>query len=124
MLLGFGAATAIAVSSVGAAQPAGISGTVEFEGGGFIPEGEVEIYVEDLGGREDAQHRAAGTRLKSDGGSREIEFAFSPPAGSSAAPSVQIVARLERTDGWLLARGSAKLETNSPVQITLHVAMY
>jgi hypothetical protein len=34
------------------------------------------------------------------------------------------VARLERADGWLVARGSAELEAGSPVSVTLNAVMY
>jgi hypothetical protein len=37
---------------------------------------------------------------------------------------LQIVARLERADGWLVARGSARFEAGSPVYVTLSAVMY
>lgn len=122
MLQAIGAAAVVAAARAASADPASsIGGTVEFEGGAVIPEGEVEIYIEDPATGGDARRRAVGARLESDGGSRMMDFAFSPTTGSQSA---RIVARLERADGWLLARGSAKLEINSPVHILLRPAMY
>ena len=43
---------------------------------------------------------------------------------AAGAPTQQIVARLEREDGWLLARGSAQIEPGAPVEITLFTVMY
>ncbi len=34
------------------------------------------------------------------------------------------MARLERADGWLLARGSAPLNAGSPVPVTLYAVTY
>lgn len=119
-----GAAAVAAVAGTVSAQPADISGTVGFEGGAVIPGGEIEVYVEDPAARDDARHRAARTRVRSDGGSRAIDFALSPLTGSTASSRAQIVARLERSDGWLLARGSAQFAVGSPVHIVLHAVMY
>lgn len=124
MLLAVGTATIVAATGAVSAQSADVSGTVEFEGGAVIPEGDIEIYVEDPAVRGNARRGASETRLRSDGGSKAIDFAFSPPTSPAASPSTQIVARLERADGWLLARGSAQLKTDSPVYIVLHAAMY
>jgi hypothetical protein len=95
-----------------------------FEDGTKIPEGRLEIYLEDPAVKDKAQRRAATTSVESDGGSKAIEFSLSPPASSTASPTLRIVARLERADGWLLARGSAQVEAGSPVQVTLNTVMY
>ena len=112
------AAVAAAAGSV-AAQSTDIRGAVTFEGGAVIPEGHLEIYLED-----NARRRAAETRIKSDGKSKTMEFSLSPPASATASPTPQIVVRLERADGWLLARGSAQFEAGSPVYVTLNTVMY
>jgi len=112
------AAVAAAAGSV-AAQSTDIRGAVTFEGGAVIPAGHLEIYLED-----NARRRAAETRIKSDGKSKAMEFSLSPPASATASPTPQIVVRLERADGWLLARGSAQFETGSPVYVTLNTVMY
>jgi hypothetical protein len=64
------------------------------------------------------------TRIESDGGSKTIAFSLSPPASSTASPTLQIVARLERADGWLVARGSAQIKAGSLVYVTLNAVMY
>jgi hypothetical protein len=114
-----GAAAVAAAAGPVAAQSTAIRGAVAFEGGAVIPEGHLEIYLED-----NARRRAAETRIKSDGKSKAIEFSLSPPASSTASPTLQIVARLERADGWLVARGSAQFEAGSPVNVTLNAVMY
>jgi uncharacterized lipoprotein YbaY len=117
------AAIAVAAGPV-AAQSTDISGTVTFAGGAVIPEGNLEIYLEDPAIQDTARRRAAKTRMKSDGGAKAIEFSLSPPASATASPTLQIVARLERADGWLVARGSARYGTGSPVHVTLSTVMY
>jgi len=122
ILMTAGAAVVAAAAGPAAAQSADIRGAVTFEGGAVIPEGDLEIYLEDLAIEDGAQRRVAKTPVKSDGKAKAIEFALSPPASSS--PRLQIVARLERADGWLVARGSTRFEAGSPVSVTLHVVMY
>lgn len=124
MLSAAGVAAVIVIAGAASAQSADISGTVGFEGGAVVPKGEIEIYIEDRAVHDDARRRAATTRVRSDGASRTINFSFSPPTSSTASPGAQIVARLERADGWLLARGRAQSEIDSPVRITLYTVMY
>jgi len=124
MLLAAGAAAVAAVAGAGSAQSTGVSGTVEFEGGAAIPKGEVEIYIEASAAQDDALHPPAMTRAESDGRSGAIDFSLTLPADATASPRPRVVARLERADGWLLARGSAQLEIDSPVRVVLHPVMY
>jgi uncharacterized lipoprotein YbaY len=116
------AAVAAAVGSV-AAQPTDIRGAVTFEGGAVIPEGYLEIYLEDSAIRDNTRRRVAKTRIKSDGRNKTIAFSLSPPASATASSTLQIVARLERADGWLVARGSAP-SAGSPVHVTLNAVIY
>ena len=124
VLMTAGAAAVAAAAGPVAAQSTDIRGAVTFEGGAVIPEGHLEIYLEDPAIQDNARRRAAKTRIKSDGGSKAIAFSLSPPASSTASPTLQIVARLERADGWLVARGSAQFEAGSPVNVTLNAVMY
>jgi uncharacterized lipoprotein YbaY len=117
------AAAAVAVGPV-AAQPSDIRGSVTFEGGAIIPEGHLEIYLEDSAIQDTTRRRVAKTRVKSDGRMKAITFNLSPPASATASPTLQIVARLERADGWLVARGSVQLAATSPVYVTLNAVMY
>ncbi len=121
ILLAVGVAAVAAVADTATAQPMEIRGTVDFEGGAKIPKGEIEIYFEESTLPNETRHPAVQTQVKSDGEERTIAFSFSPPA--SLGP-LQIIARLEREDGWLLARGSAISKSGSPVSITLNTVMY
>jgi uncharacterized lipoprotein YbaY len=124
LLMTAGAAVVAAAAGPVAAQSTDIRGAVTFEGGAIIPKGHLEIYLEDPAIQDDTRRRAAKTRVKSDGGSKAIAFSLSPPASSTASPTLRIVARLERADGWLVARGSTQFEGGSPVHVTLNPVMY
>ena len=124
VLMAAGAAAVVAAAGSVGAQSTDIRGAVTFEGRAVIPEGHLEIYLEDPAIQDSARSNAAKTRIKSDGGSKAIAFSLSPPARLTASPTLQIVARLERADGWLLARGSAQFEAGSPVYVTLNTVMY
>jgi uncharacterized lipoprotein YbaY len=119
-----GAVIVAAAAGPVAAQSPDIRGTVTFAGGAVIPEGNLEISLEDPAIQDTARRRAAKTRVVSDGGSKAIAFSLSPPASLTASPTLQIVARLERADGWLVARGSARYGAGSPVHVTLSTVMY
>ncbi|PSJ51353.1 hypothetical protein [Kumtagia ephedrae] len=119
------AAAAVAAAAVPvAAQSPHIRGEVTFAGGAVIPKGDLEIYLEDHAAQDKTQRRAAATRLKSDGGAKAIAFSLAPPVSPAASQTLRIVARLERADGWLLARGSTEVEAGSAVQVTLNTVMY
>jgi hypothetical protein len=122
VLMAAGAAAVAAAAGPAAAQSTDIRGAVTFEGGAAIPKGRLVIYLDDTAVQDNAEGRAAKTRVDSNGGSKAIEFSLSPPA--TASPTLQVVARLERADGWLLARGSAPLAAGSPVNVTLNTVMY
>jgi uncharacterized lipoprotein YbaY len=117
------AAVAVTVGPVDA-QSAEIRGAVRFEGGAAIPKGHLEISLEDPAIQDDAQRRIASARIPSDGGSKTLAFTLPLPASSTAPPALRIVARLERADGWLVARGSAQFDGGLPVDVTLHEVMY
>lgn len=124
VLLAAGTAAAAAVSGSVSAQSTAMRGTVDYEGGRLIPEGHLEISV-DGGANSDAAHHSAATmRLESDGKSTVIDFTMPVPALPADLEGTEIVARLERADGWLLARGSVKFDPNSPLHVTLFTAMY
>jgi hypothetical protein len=124
LLMTAGAAAVVAAAWPVAAQSTDIRGAVTFEGGAAIPEGHLDIYLEDPAVAENAQRRTAGTRIPSDGGSKAIAFSLSPTASPSPSPTLRIVARLERADGWLVARGSTSVASGSPVTVTLNTVMY
>ncbi|CAN5403351.1 hypothetical protein BH10PSE7_BH10PSE7_20430 [soil metagenome] len=124
VLMTAGAAAVAAAAGPVAAQSTDIRGAVTLEGGAAIPEGHLEIYLEDPAIEDNARRRTAKTRIRSDGKLKTIAFSLSPPASFTASPALRIVARLERADGWLVARGSAKFKAGPPVHVTLNTVMY
>jgi uncharacterized lipoprotein YbaY len=124
VLMAAGAAALAAATGAVAAQSIDIRGAVKFAGGAAIPEGHIEIYLEDLAIQDRALRRVAEAHVKSAGGSKTIDFSLPLPASSTASPKLQIVARLARADGWLLARGSAQFEATAPVDVTLNQVIY
>ncbi|WP_105384988.1 hypothetical protein [Neorhizobium alkalisoli] len=124
VLMTVGAAAVAAAAGSVAAQSTDIRGAVTFESGAVIPKGHLEIYLEDPAVQDSARRRATETRIKSDGGSKTIAFSLTPPASLSASRTLRIVARLERADGWLVARGSTQLKAGEPVNVTLNTVMY
>ena len=123
MLFGAIAAT-FAAAGRATTQPTAIRGTVTYEGGAVIPEGDLTIYLEDPAFRENAQRRAPEAHIDSDGKSNATAFSLPLPKDWTPSRTLQVVARLERADGWLLARGSAQFDPYSPVHVILHVALY
>ena len=124
MLVTLGAAAFAAAAIPGAARSLDLRGTVTFEGGAVIPAGRLHIYLEDPAIRDAARRRGAETRIGSEGGSRAMNFSLSLPESASASPKLRLIARLERPDGWLLARGSARFEAGAVIQVTLNTVTY
>ena len=121
-LIATGTTALVAASGTVAAQGMDIRGAVEFEGGASIPEGTIEIVLEDPAAPDDARHRAPKTSVQSDGKSTQVSFSI--PVSGTVSPGMEIVARLERADGWLLARGSAGVDPDRLVSVTLNAAIY
>lgn len=117
------AATAAIAASAGAdtPHPTQIEVAVTFEGGGTIPKGELVVYLDGAvsGSAEDARANA-----QSDGGSRQMNVLISLPLPADGPLPRQVVARLQRADGWLIARGSTQVQAGAPATITLHTVMY
>jgi uncharacterized lipoprotein YbaY len=119
-----GAAVLAVASGTVAAQSVDIRGALAFSGGAAIPPGLVLIALEDPAIPDRARRRVAQTRIISDGASKMLDFFLPLPATTAMSSSLQIVARLERADGWLLARGSARVNESSPTTVTLSEAVY
>ena len=113
------AMTAAGLALATAAHGEGISGTVQFADGALIPEGRVEVTLEDPSSRTGAAPFIA----ESDGKSAAIAFSL-PPADGAATPSPEVVAVLERRDGWLIARGSSSAGTGAPLVVVLDPVIY
>jgi uncharacterized lipoprotein YbaY len=124
VLAAAGAAALVAATGSAAAQPTDIEGAVTFAGGAVVPEGQLGVYLEDPAIQDRTARRIAKTRIESDGGSRSIGFSLVMPADTAVSPALRIVARLERADGWLLARGSAPFRADAPVAVTLNATIY
>ncbi|TWI87331.1 hypothetical protein JM93_02573 [Roseibium hamelinense] len=89
-----------------------------------IPEGRIRIFVPDQA-VPSSETGGQGLREKlliTDGNTDFEEFSL--PVSFAAARPVQIIAHLERTDGWLLARGSVRLSHAKDVVIQLTKVMY
>lgn len=120
-------ATAAAMAGGVAAQSPEIMGTVTYETGGAIPAGLIRISLDgqDSRGSSDTAREAAPSSLDSSGKATSVEFAIPQPASAArSAFPVEVVATLERDDGWLLARGSAPFTPGEPITITMFAVMY
>lgn len=123
ILLAAGTAAAAVVAGTVTAQSATqINGTVEYEGGAAIPKGEVQIRLDDKGKSENARTNSAEVNIASEGDDKALTFSLALPAATAA--KAQITARLEREDGWLLARGSASVADDGSVSVILYTVMY
>ena len=101
-----------------------MNGIVTCEGGKAIPEGVLKVYLEDTTIRDASLRRIAQTQLESDGQSASLPFVLTPAAAVNGAASLEVVARLERPDGWLLARGSARFDASGQASVTLNTVTY
>ncbi len=106
VLLTVGAAAVAAVTGAGRRAIDDIRGAVTFEGSAAIPEGHLEIYLDDPAIQDETRrsHHANAHQKR-----RKIEvdsISLPSPASATASSTRRIVARLERADGWLIARGT------------------
>ncbi|MFS4580649.1 hypothetical protein [Phaeobacter sp. C3_T13_0] len=114
----------VGVAYAAASQPNRVQGVVAFAGGDKIPKGRITLLLPDHGFPEVSGKDVAQISLYSDGNAEQIDFSYLPKQRFNDTQTQQIVARLERADGWLIARGSAKLQEGSSVHITLGTVMY
>ena len=118
------AGAAAMAAGVASGQPPARLGALDYEGGKAIPAGIIEIVFEATTGNGQGRASPGATRLTSDGKARELAFPLPEPASAARSGKARIVAYLERADGWLLARGAARLDGDGPVRITLHGVIY
>jgi hypothetical protein len=102
------------------AQMADIKGVLTFESGGEIPKGQISVTLSNPVTATGAEK----TLLESDGTATSIPFSVSLADTARDAGKLKIIVRLEREDGWLLARGSALIEAGEQVEIQLNTAVY
>ena len=125
MTAALGSASSMAQGQQGASPHQSISGTISFAEHAKIPKGELKLY---LGGTSHSNQRIELkllSPLKSSGAKTSITFAASFPQMSQSATPIQLIARLERSDGWLIARGSVLMSYPETQQnITLFPVMY
>ncbi|WP_310618629.1 hypothetical protein [Flexibacterium corallicola] len=122
---GFLASGSAAVSETVTIQPEDIKVIVRFEDNTAIPKGSLEVSFKGQDTHKDTQDLDGKVQLSSSGKSKTLEFSLaSPSSTATTSPTLQLVANLKRSDGWLLARGSAKLKPATPVDITLYKVMY
>ena len=100
--------------------------TLTFEGGNQIPKGSIDIMLEDPAMADKTARQNMTWRVTSTGKDRKIAVPVPvpSPAARTGSGTAQIVARMTRADGWLLARGSARFQADQPIEITLHQVMY
>ena len=113
-----------AVAGAATGQPEGLRGSVVFVGDAAIPPGQIAITLEDTAISATARLAPVETALASNGKATAIPFAIEMPANARVSQTLLVVARLERADGWLLARGSAAYRPGHPIEVTLNPAMY
>lgn len=104
------------------AQMSSVSGAITYPDGKAIPEGVLKIQIEDLA-TGNAVADIGEVQIKSRGADKSVAFAL-PPLAAKSSGNLEIVARLERADGFLLARGSAPYEAGAPVTVPLSTVQY
>lgn len=124
LLLAIGAAAIIMTTQATAMETSGIHGTIEFANAEPIPEGQIKIQLENTANQNKAKSLPIETQITSNGKSEKMEFLLPLPAQEKTSSTSRIIVLLERDDGWLLARGSAKLNSDSPTNVILHTVMY
>ncbi|ETX28579.1 hypothetical protein [Roseivivax isoporae] len=108
-----GAVLAALATGPAAARGDTLDGTVVFADGGAVPEGRLRIIAEDAAGTVTSE-----VEISSDGTAPRIGFTL------QAAGTDEVVAWLERADGWVLARGAASVPAGAPLTVTLYAAMH
>lgn len=125
-LLRTAGATALTVAAgKSVAQATDIRGTITFAAGVPIPEGYLKVRLEDPAVRNRAQRRLAEIRIKTRGADKLVSFMLpSPRTAIDRTAKLEVVVRLEREDGWLIARGSDQFKAGAPANVTLHTTQY
>ncbi|WP_405117430.1 hypothetical protein L0Z64_05705 [Phaeobacter sp. BS23] len=117
LLLGAAGFALTALTYRAKAQSEVVQGRLIFAGDAKIPKGRITIFLSSLG-QPGTSDPALEFDLISTGRAKRIDFTLSSAALSALSPTLQVVARLERADGWLIARGSTKLPEQAPRSIS------
>ncbi|AHD08602.1 hypothetical protein [Phaeobacter gallaeciensis] len=123
LLLGAAGFALTALTYRAKAQSEVVQGRLTFAGDAKIPKGRISISLSNPG-QPDTSDPALEFDLISTGRAKRIDFTLSSAALSALSPTLQVVARLERADGWLIARGSTRLAAGARLDITLNTVMY
>ncbi|UWR42398.1 hypothetical protein K4F84_12580 [Phaeobacter inhibens] len=123
LLLGAAGFALTALTYRAKAQSEVVQGRLIFAENAKIPKGRIILSLSDPG-QPGTSDPALEFDLISTGRAKRIDFTLSSAALSALSPTLRVVARLERADGWLIARGSTKMPTGSPIHITLNKVMY
>ena len=118
------AATVVATTGNTMADEQVLHGRVSYMEGAALPKGRLRFHVEGLPGSASTKAIPLTADMVSDGKADRLSFSMSLPEGVETAPVVLLVVSLERPDGWLLARGTAKVRPGEPVDITLFEVVY
>ncbi|QUS57148.1 hypothetical protein [Pseudovibrio brasiliensis] len=102
-----------------------ISGTITYAGNEAIPKGQIKIFLKDSQTQSKSQVTASQTQLISTGKAKTLAYSFVMPTKAIASQAQLVEVRLERADGWLLARGSEKVRAErTPTDVMLYKVMY
>lgn len=124
LLIAAGSAVVAVFARTVSAQSQVVRGAVTYTSGEVIPKGQINIQIAEPSIQDGARQGSVETKVNSDGKSETISFSLVLPSRLTSSHKMEVVAHLERDDGWLLARGSAPLALGDPVSITLYTAMY
>lgn len=115
-------AAALTVASAGSAWSEGVSGTIAYVGDMPVPKGRILLRVEE----NSTSAHGPWTALARGGDPDDtLAFVLDPPQRPTASPKPRVVARLERQDGWLIARGSATVEADGDgIRVVLYPVTY
>lgn len=101
-----------------------LRGIIEFEDARAIPEGRIRVQLNQPTDQNRSKSQPIETQIASNGKSEKLDFSLPLPLTEKSSAAAQIVVTLERKDGWLLARGSAKVDSSGSTHIVLYTVMY
>lgn len=124
-LLGAAVTTLIASRATGGSMTAPTpTGTITYGARKTLPAGRIALVIEDTA--DPAADQPTVLTVESDGTAETLDFTLPDDALSATLnrKGVELVAYLEREDGFLIARGSVEMPLVAPVVIDLATVMY
>lgn len=102
-----------------------VSGAITFAEHAKIPKGELKLFLRETSQSHSKIELKLQDPLKSSGTVKSYAFMASLPKTLHSVTPLQLIAQLERSDGWLIARGSVLVSNIKAQQnITLFPVMY